>query len=312
MSQTAEERVLFYLRRNRSATRAEIAGAVGMSTVSAGRTIDSLIEGEFIRQKPKLTDAAGRRGSKVSLNDAFELAVLDLSRDSFVLRFFALSGKQNDERPYLHNRYLTREENAAAFIRSAALYLNKHDANRPVAGVAVLLPFADRPAGFADYCEESFIRHQLSVRFPDKPTFIFNDAVSAGAALYDRTMPHPDALIYLHPDRSFIAFANEEAPVDLSACRCGGKALSDCVSENAVDNVAEFLLNASVLLGIGSCLMDSSLPYDAVQAAIRHTAPSAGIVLFPSAHDSSLYASGASLLLQNKLLNIRFQSKGDL
>lgn len=300
-----EGSVVAYLRQNRTGTRRDLARFLGCSTVKAGQTVDSLLERRFLLQKPKLTDTRGRREGLLSLSDDILLPVLDMSKNAFILRLFTLSGRCAAERPYLHNSYFTREENIAAFIRTAALYLTRHLPDDSTRSAAVLLPFAYHEKSFADYCSEDFIREQLAARMPGWTTLLCTDAEAGAAALADRLMPRPDALIAFRGDRCFAAFPDNRAPIDLSGYADNGKSLAEIAETGDEEALAAFFSRAALFLGCESFLVDWQTNRAAAMPSVKQPL----LCLTPDGFP--FYSFGASLLLIQKRITAVFHSKGD-
>ena len=301
---TYEESVIAYLRQNRTGTRREIARFLGVSTVKAGQTVDFLLENHFFLQKPKVSDARGRRAGILSLSDEILLPVLDMTGDVFSLRLMTLSGQCADERPFLHNRYFTREENAAAFIRNAALYLKRRLPNPPFRCAAILTPFSYYERSFADYCSEDLIRHQLAALMPGWTTLLCNDAEAGAAALSIRSAPRPDALIAIKSDRAFAAFPNGREPLDLSAYFDNGQSLVEIFAENNTPALSAFFAHAALFLAAERFLVDR-------QGKTLPTPAGGKPLLIPLPTEEQFYTFGASLLLLKQLIITATHCKGD-
>ena len=296
-----EESIISYLRLNRTGTRREIARYLGCSTVRVGQIVESPLENRFIIQKPQLSNTRGRRAASLFLSDTVQLPVLDMTGDVFTLKIMTLSGKCVAERPFLRNQYFTREENVAAFIRTAALYLKRHLTDFSFPCASIMLPFAYHEKTFSDYCFVDFIIQQIRARLPNWTTVLCTDAEAGAAALSSRPMPHPDALIVINDERAFAAFPDERVPIDLSNYSCNGKKLPTCFAENDGNTLSMFFEHASLFLSAESFLVDMK------PSTSRKTMP----LLCPLSNAASFYAYGASLLLLQKLIITASHRKGD-
>lgn len=121
-------------------SRSEIAEATGLSLMTVGKVIDSMLKLEIVKQELEVKSNIGRRAGLISLNTMHYSIVIDLTEHAFNLSVIDLSLNLVDSMTYTYNKSIYYDDNLYLFLKSAAAYINNRRDKDKMIGIGITVP----------------------------------------------------------------------------------------------------------------------------------------------------------------------------
>ena len=155
---TESIRAVYQTLLNKSAiTRADVAEQTGLSLMTAGKICDALIDCGFFRQEKETRQSAGRRASRITLNDDRFCLLLSRTEQEISAGMITMSGR-------LHSRHsspaMEGDEETALSVFLLSLFTEWADRMEHCDGIVC---FTDE---FSPEAEDS-----ITTIFPSAPVF---------------------------------------------------------------------------------------------------------------------------------------------
>ena len=125
---------------NGSISRADIAARVGLSLMTVGKVVDTLLERKIVMQEKESRTVAGRRAGLISLNRLYFSMVLDLTRKQFRMTVIDAMIETVDRIEYDYNPEDYYEENLYIFLKNVKIYILRHLNMAQCMGIGILVP----------------------------------------------------------------------------------------------------------------------------------------------------------------------------